>query len=121
MGGFRFMKKKQIQFVIKALRKLGKKDCVLINTTFGLCANIQLETGIYLSDLPNYYYIISGWKYFSGDSYYPVTCPGIKLRGHILYHSHRNNLWSGEYGEMRRKFARYLAREYTKMLKNGTI
>ncbi len=99
------MTKQQQKDLVALLKKLGKADSVPDRTKFGVCYHI--EKILYITTVPDYVDIIRRWKHFSGETAYPVG-------GRLQYHR-TNNLWTGTQGQLRRKFARYVAREIKKL------
>lgn len=51
------------------------------------------------------------WEHFSGSLTYPVPCPEFPREETYAawMYKETENLWEGEYGELRRDFARHLA------------
>lgn len=107
------MDKASIKLAVKILKKLGKKDGTPRSKKVGLCQHFANKALFSLKDLPNYDNIVRKWQHFSGNLVFPI--PHKCEKPHLAY-LRLSDLWTGEYGEMRRKFARYLAREYQKML-----
>ena len=110
--------------VIKLLKELGRKNseppCGCGPRT-GLCCIVEQMTGSSIKDtFPNYAKIALKWRYSSGSVLFPVP-PTKKERNKPVTASHffswESSFWTGEYGNMRRMFARYLAREFRKEFK----
>ena len=106
------MDKASIKLAVKILKKLGKKDGIQRNRT-SVCVCFRIQTLFSLEELPNYHNLVRKWRHFSGNPVFPI--PHKREKPHLAY-LRCSDLWAGEYGEMRRKFARYLAREYQKTL-----
>ena len=107
--------RKTLELVIPELEKLGKPASVPLDVYFGVCQHIQDVCGIELPDCVNYYAISRAWSKHSGSESYPVPHPTLRLAGFAF--NTTQNLWIDEYGENRREYARYLAQEFTKLLK----
>lgn len=108
------MDKASIKLAVKILKKLGKKDSTPQSKRVGICALFTIQAAFFsLKDLPNYDNIVRKWQHFSGNPLFPIP---HKSENPANAYLGVHDLWAGEYGEMRRKFARYLAREYQKML-----
>ena len=108
----------KIKLAIKVLRKLGKARSKPVDVSQGICHHLQchrLCIGNYmrLMYLPSYDRIMKAWPKYSGQYMYPVPHPTkTAVAGYLDY-----NLWIGKYGANRRAYARYLAREFSKLLK----
>ena len=110
--------KEQIKSIIPVLTKLGRKNSKPLEPYVGICSNVITETGIrdwYYSE--EYKNLVHAYPEWSGNINYPVKHP---TKGPMAgYAGTTDTLWSGPYGDNRRKFARYLACEFRKLLKKN--
>lgn len=72
----------------------------------GICSNLNNN-----SPLVRKY--SKSWKYYSGDIHYPVPDPEGKLFGRDMYQV-TDNMWEGEYGELRRDLVKHILQEISK-------
>ena len=106
----------QVIFILEELGNGGQP----FQEACGLCYNIRhwpSRVGDYYIDmtwLKDYELIMKSWPKYSGDESYPVPHP--ELDPTTAYMTSTTSLWTGEYGENRREYARYLAAEFKKVL-----
>ena len=102
------------QHTITLLRKLGKKGSIPPKASAGICYNIEYVTSSSIHWIfKDYNKVVARWKYFSGSFIYPVP-PSKNANVSDAVRAYGTDCWVGTYGDMRRKFARYLAREFSK-------
>ena len=83
------------------------------------CVNLLAGEGIYIegrTEIPSYIreVISHSWRHYSGYPDYPVPDPeGIKSASMIFQNT--QNLWTGEYGKLRRAYCTYVAEELRKV------
>lgn len=110
------MQTKQQEHTIQLLRKLGKKESIPRYAWTGICYNIRQATGVKINVIfPEYFTIMRRWKYFSTLDGYPVPPSKQDTSSNSAINAYGKDMWTGTYGEMRRMFARYLVREFTKL------
>lgn len=107
------MTKKQKKYLeySEFLAKLGKKNSKPRARRYGICHNFYLKFGVHLP-WREYRRMEKKWKHFSGRIFYPIP-----HKSGCYYAFTCLSLWTGEYGKMRRAFARYLSREFKKLAK----
>jgi hypothetical protein len=88
---------------------MGKKNSKPRYDEFGICTNI-----VYIK-MDGIRSLLSKWTDFSGDVNYPVRHPTINDPKEGYWS--KSNKWTGEYGNRRRKLARFLAKEFRKLAK----
>lgn len=117
------MNSNQLKQLRKALTNLGRKDSKPVDPTCGICPNVIRLCGLPLgSYYPFYYETIKRWKYFSGVCLFPIPNPTqFKELYPGLYYMNFKDKWTGQQGDMRRKFCRYLVRELNKYCKKNGI
>jgi len=107
------MQTEQQKQALALLHELGKKGSVPALPLVGICANIRNQVKCSLNNtFPEYYSVITRWKYYSGKPTFPVP---LSLTENNCVNAYGKDMWTGTYGEMRRMFARYLVREFTKL------
>jgi len=112
------MQTEQQKQALALLRKLGKKDSIPPEAYTGICYNIERVANFTLNEIfPEYEQIAERWKYFSGNLILPVPPSKKECTKEAAAAAYYNAtaLWTGTYGDMRRMFARYLVREFTKL------
>lgn len=101
--------------ILQAL--LANKDNiqkVLPHPSKGLCTNL---TGPCFGTPPYLKLLFESWKHYSGIDSYPIPTPDDKIP-HDFYFSHlrAKTLYTGDYGKMRFKLAKYLLKKMKKDL-----
>jgi hypothetical protein len=106
------MRKEDKKALVRALRTLlkGKKR----SSTHGICSNVYRLTGV---ESREYDHLFKKWKHFSGSIMYPV--PAVEYSNERYEYRLSNRMWSGKYGELRKKLCRHLIRELTKTKRKG--
>lgn len=104
---------------IAYLRELGAADSNP-NPEFGICGHFAKKIGEDIMILfPAYDLIRNRWEHFSNSPSFPVPNPtpkkGFSSRINGAFAYDHLEKWTGKYGALRRKFARYLADEFEKM------
>ena len=81
----------------------------------GLCGNFIVEFEKRIDQVvPQELYV--RWAEFSGDKVYPVPGPKRTSPMEFYYHCRRYDiLWSGEYGESRKRLCMFIANEIDKL------
>ena len=99
------------------------------DTELGICNHIDMlideevipEGSLTLFDeilsIDQYY---SSWDKFSGDVYYPVPSTDTRLTSadmyDSVYYSEDCNMWTGEYGNLRKDLCLHIAKELEKLI-----
>jgi len=110
------MQTKQQQQALALLRKLGKKDSIPPYAWTGICYNVRHFAGAQIDVIfPEYFTIMRRWKYFSTLDSYPIPPSKQDTSSKSAMNEYGKDMWTGTYGEMRRMFARYLVREFSKL------
>lgn len=107
------MKKKLLKKIIKHCRKLGKGKIQPRDSTEGLCHELwevfYSEDYQYIDALTHLKIDTTKWKHYSGDIEYPI--PHKRFKPERAYQEY-DNLWcSGKYGNKRRKFCLWVAKQ----------
>ena len=104
--------KEHLSAVLEALIKV--KGVEIEDVQFGICANTRyiVDDGSYVA-YNVIEYLSPKWPKYSGDIAYPVPSPNGKETPMYAY-NYSDNLWTGEYGQLRYELLDFLIEELNK-------
>lgn len=91
--------------IIKYLEGLASGTIEPWDVEQGLCYSLEQE-GLHIPKLGK---IIETWDKYSGDDDYPVPDPAEAEADPYLKYHNTADIWTGEYGELRRELCQYIA------------
>ena len=120
------LSREQFTALCNHLVRLGEGKVTPLDLSMGVCNEIQNLLWTSYTENPesllNFVRGISrNWKYFSGHLNFPVpvsrTLVGNAASARIACESYHDlqNLWEGEYGELRREFCLFIVDELNKL------